>query len=186
MLAVSDTMKARLEGDTIVPWIVVAMEYPTGTRYYTSAPTQIEMNNRAGARISTITGLTLFAPPQVIAAFDTRRFTIGIADEDLLPLMVANPTGIKVTTTLFLQDPDNIEFVVNEIDGIGIYGGITDGFENPSNDNAYAVHVVSTPKLHQTRVRSTTDTSQRRVDPRDSAFFDVDKPPESLILTWGR
>lgn len=186
MLDISNSLKEKLDSPTIIPWVVIAFAFTAGTRYYTSAPATITMNLKAGGQISTIPGLVAYEPPQVLSSFDTRRFTIGITDEAILPLLIANPNGVKVTTTLFLLDPDNIIYTVNEADGFGIYGGHTDGFLWPSDENIYGINVVSTPKLHQTRVRDTTDVLQRRIDPRDSIFFRVSDEPESLILTWGR
>lgn len=204
MLTISDTMKTALEADNITPWIIITFDFPStisggigpGTfidqkKYYTSAPAAIKFTKISGS-IETIqpSGIVAYQPPQVISSFDRQITTIGMNDPEILLLVETYPNGVKVTTQLFLLDPDNISFSINEADGLvvnrGITSGHTIGTASRTGRDVIQVRVVAISRLNEARTRYTTDKSQRAIYPYDSAFRFIAEPPQNLNTTWGR
>lgn len=183
MLQISSTLKALVEGRSVVPFILVKIDFAT-TRAITDAPRDIVYE---GVTYSANGGLKSVSPPKANSQVSRDLFEIVIGDPDgeLRTTLDYENIGVPIRIVSGFVDPEtniiNSEF-------LGIYAGkISKVSWTIDEDSPNIVIECSGPftKLKQIINRTTTSSSQRSLYPNDSSLDYVYDSTNEATVKWG-
>ena len=184
MLQISNGLRALIENNTAIPFILVKIDFQTDPLHITDAPRNIVYN---GATYIASGGLKSVSPPKVESQVSRDLFEVVIGDPD--------------NTLRFKLDYENI----------GVSLSIVSGFVDPATNNLHSeflsvyagriskvswaieedspdvVIECSGPftKLKQIINRTTTAESQRKLYPNDSSLDYVYDTTNEATVKWG-
>jgi len=173
---------SALASDLVEPYLVVDMEFSSGTVSLTNLPYDVVIG---AVTYTSDGGLTKLAPPQLTNVADREVYRIELVDmaNEFQSYFNDNAVGTDVTVRLGIEG--------NTTDLDILYKGRIDTVQletNPEEGTKLAVIECSSPfgALDRTSERLTTPTHQKQINPSDTCFDNIYKNTDAVSLRWGK
>lgn len=184
MLQVSSGLKALIEGESAVPFVLIKINFNSVPEYITDAPRDIVYE---GATYKSAGGLKSVSPPKADSQVSRDLFNIVISDPDntLRTKLDYENIGVPVTVLSGFVDPTTN---VLHSEYLGIYAGKISRVGWTIDEDSPDVNIeCSGPftKLKQITNRTTSKESQRFIHPNDSSLDYVYDSTNEATVKWG-
>ena len=176
------SIKTALVADLAIPYLILQMEFASGTVRLTNLPYNIVVGGNSYLADG---GLTQLEPPKLTSVLDKEVYKIKLVDFDdtYKAYFDSGALGTMVTVSM------GIEGNVSDIDTL--YKGRIDGMtiETDSAEGTKdAIIECASPfaALDRTNDRQTDKNTQRNIDSTDSCMDAVYAASKSVELKWGK
>ena len=177
-----NSIKTALVADLSIPYLILQMEFASGTVRLTNLPYNISVG---GNTYLADGGLTQMEPPKLTSILDREVYKIKLVDFDdtYKTYFDQGALGTVVTVSLGIEG--------NTTDLDILYKGRIDGMSietNPEEGTKSATIECASPfaALERTNDRQTDKDTQRNIDSTDSCFDRVYSAAKKVELKWGK